>query len=99
MVLLSRLVTIGNDGGLVKGGDGGVEGGDSGVEGGDGGVAGGDGDGGTSDGDGGGWWGGDDGGGDLVMTTSHEKPWLDGLALAFCKAGQAKARKLLSQPG
>ena len=86
----------------------GGNGGDSGVEGGDGGVAGGDGDGdgGTSDGDGGtsdgdgGWWGGDDGGGDLVMTTSHEKPRPDGLALAFRQAGQAKARmKPLSRPG
>ena len=94
MVVGGVVVEVGNDGG-VEGGDGG----DGGVEGGDGGVAGGDGDGGTSDGDGG-WWSGDDGGGDLVMTTSREKPRLDSLALAFRKAGQAKARmKPLSRPG
>ena len=50
MVVGGVVVEAGNDGSLVKGGDGGVDGGDSGdsgVEGGDGGVAGGCGDGGT----------------------------------------------------
>ena len=101
MVVGGVVVEAGNDGSLVKGGDGGVDGGDSddsGVEGGDGGVAGGCGDGGTvmvivvvggvvmmAD---------------LVMTMSCEKPRLDGLALAFPQGSRAKARmKPLSRPG
>ena len=67
MVVGGVVVEVCNDGGLVKGGDGGVVGGDSGVEGGD---SGGEGDsGGDGDGDG--------------HALPCEKPQPDGLALAF----------------
>ena len=76
MVVGGIVVKVCNDGGLVKGGDGGVVGGDSGVVGGDSGVEGGD-SGGKGDSGGDGW---------VNVMWWHllcEKPRPDSLALAF----------------